>query len=100
MGHHNSLSCQQAFSVCYATYPYVRWPGFIEANVPGDAVQAAAHPQRGKLKRHLRFDENFCWEVDEKWLYQLTQHKPDLALSASISKFNTQYPHSLALLTA
>ena len=106
MGHHNSLACQRAFSVCSATYAFVRWPAFIEGNAPvegnapGDASRAAAQPRRGKFKQHLRFDEKCCWVVDEKWFYQLTQHEPDLALSANISKFNTQYPHPLTSSTA
>ena len=46
----------------------------MEANAPGDAVQAAAQPGRGKCKRHLP-------PVDQKWwFYQLTQHEPDLPI--------------------
>ena len=51
----------------------------MEANASGDAAQAAAKPQNGKIKRHLR-------TVDEKWWFNhWTQQEPDLALSTSAS---------------
>ena len=75
----NSLSCQQAFSVCYSAYPFIHWSCFMEANAPGDAAQAAAQSKRGKLKRHL------CTVDESQWFYKLSQLEPDLALSAYVS---------------
>ena len=92
MRHQYSLSIQRALRVCYSTYHFVCWSCIMEANAPGDAAQAAAKPQNGKIKRHLR-------TVDEKWWFNhWTQQEPDRALSAYISKFNAHRSNPLVSL--
>ena len=93
MWHWNRIR-QGTCSFCYFAQPTVCWSCFMERTAPGDTAQAAAEPQRRKLKgRHCIFDDLYYFN-------QFNQKETNLAPTVYITNFNAHFPNPLALSTA